>query len=108
MDDIINEIVLEENIANSEQKYKNIRETKNNIIPQITDSNLQTKKKSFVSEINPNLIKRNIQKAHYIWFGVYDQLMRNTNMVNLIKKCTDTSLPLVQHNSNNRNVLPFI
>jgi hypothetical protein len=63
-------------------------------INEIEGSTFKTKKKSFVSDINPHLIRRNIQKEQYIWFGVYDQLLRNKNLVNVIKKCRDTSLPL--------------
>lgn len=60
----------------------------------LTDPALKTKKKSFISEQNPNLIKRNDQKDTYIWFGVYDELMRNKNFVNILSKCSDTSVPL--------------
>ena len=63
-------------------------------INEIENSKFKTKKKSFVSEINPHLIRRNIQKEQYIWFGVYDELLRNKLLINQIKKCKDTSLPL--------------
>lgn len=63
-------------------------------INEIEGSTFKTKKKSFVSDINPHLIRRNIQKEQYIWFGVYDGLLRNKNLISYIKKCRDNSLPL--------------
>ena len=64
-------------------------------IRDIENSAFRTKKKTFVSEINPHIIRRNIQREQYIWFGVYDNLLRNKHMINSIKKCRDPSLPLV-------------
>jgi hypothetical protein len=61
---------------------------------EIEGSTFKTKKKSFVSEINPHLVRRNIQKEQYIWFGVYDQLLRNKLLVSNLKKCKDSSFPL--------------
>jgi hypothetical protein len=58
-------------------------------------SAFKTTKKTFVSEVNPHLIRRNIQKEQYVWLGVYDHLARNKLMIESIKKCTDNSLPLV-------------
>ncbi len=63
-------------------------------INEIENSQFKTKKKSFVSEINPHLIRRNIQKEQYIWLGVYDELLRNKLLINYLKKCKDTALPL--------------
>ena len=51
---------------------------------EIDSDTFKTKKKSFVSEINPHLIRRNIQKEEYIWYGVYDELVRNKIMINLL------------------------
>jgi hypothetical protein len=65
-------------------------------IDNIDGSTFQTKKKSFISEINPHLIRREIQKEQYIWFGVFDDLLRNKCMLKAIKKCRETSLPLVK------------
>jgi hypothetical protein len=64
-------------------------------IRDIESSAFRTQKKPFVSEINPHVIRRNIQREQYIWIGVYDNLIRNKHMINTIKKCKDTSLPLV-------------
>lgn len=63
-------------------------------VDEIEGSTFKTKKKSFVSEINPHLVKRNIQKEEYIWFGVYDQLLRNKILISNLKKCKDAALPL--------------
>ena len=60
----------------------------------IENSNLKTKKKSFVSEVDPHMMKRKIQKEKYIWFGVYDELLRNKNIIKFISKCKDTTLPI--------------
>jgi hypothetical protein len=81
---------------NLSSKHSETKKTNFKIIDinEIEGSTFKTKKKSFVSEINPHLIRRNIQKEQYIWFGVYDSLLRNKNLVNGIKKCRDNSLPL--------------
>jgi hypothetical protein len=71
--------------------YKNLKIID---INEIEGSTFKTKKKSFVSDINPHVIRRNIQKEQYIWFGVYDGLLRNKNLISYIKKCKDNSLPL--------------
>jgi hypothetical protein len=84
----------------TEKSDTTIKETNNQIkvlnIDNIDGSTFQTKKKSFISEINPHLIRRNIQKEQYIWFGVFDELLRNKCMLKAIKKCRETSLPLVK------------
>ena len=66
-------------------------------LDEFDSSNFKTKKKTFDPEINPHIIKRNIQKVQYIWLGVYDQLLRNKHIIQAIKKCKDTSLPLVKN-----------
>lgn len=63
-------------------------------INEIEGSTFKTKKKSFISEINPHMVRRNIQKEQYVWFGVYDDLTRNKLMINNMKKCKDSSFPL--------------
>lgn len=90
--DFIKSIIQEESLNSLREKELEKAQKK-----VLTDSNLQTKKKSFISEVNPNLIKRNDQKDTYIWFGVYDQLMRNKHIVNMLSKCQDTTLPLVNN-----------
>jgi len=90
--DFIKSIIQEESL--NSLREKELEKAQNKVL---TDSNLQTKKKSFVSEVNPNLIKRNDQKDTYMWFGVYDQLMRNKHIVNMLSKCQDTTLPLVNN-----------
>lgn len=62
-------------------------------LDEMTESVLKTKKKTFVSDINPHLVKRNFQKEHFVWFGVYDTLLRNKNICALLKNCKDTTLP---------------
>jgi hypothetical protein len=62
-------------------------------VDDIDSSTYKTKKKSFVSEINPREIRRNIQREGHIWFGVYDELMRNKFLINEIKKCKDNIIP---------------
>lgn len=61
---------------------------------ELEGSTFKTKKKSFVSDVNPHLARRNFQKDEYIWLGTYDELMRNKNIINSLKKCSDTSFPL--------------
>ena len=84
---------------NTEKSDTTLKETTNQFkvlnIDNIDGSTFQTKKKSFISEINPHLVRREIQKEQYIWFGVFDDLLRNKCMLKAIKKCRDTSLPLV-------------
>jgi hypothetical protein len=73
---------------------ENNKERKNISLEDLEKSEFKTTKKTFVSDINPHLIRRNIQKEQYIWLGVYDHLSRNKLMIESIKRCTDTSLPL--------------
>ena len=47
------------------------------------NSNLKTKKKSFVSEVDPHMIKRKVQRERYLWFGVYNELLRNKNIIKI-------------------------
>ena len=64
-------------------------------IDNIDGSTFKTKRKSFISEINPHLVRRTIQKEQYVWFGVFDDLLRKKCVIKAIKKCKDASLPLV-------------
>lgn len=64
-------------------------------VDNIDGSTFKTKRKSFISEINPHLVRRTIQKEQYVWFGVYDDLLRKKCIIKAIKKCKDASLPLV-------------
>ncbi len=64
-------------------------------IDNIDGSTFKTKKKSFVSEINPHLMRRTIQKEQYVWFGVVDDLLRKKCILKALKKCKDAALPLV-------------
>jgi hypothetical protein len=64
-------------------------------VENLESSALKTTKKTFVSDFNPHLARRKIQQEQYVWFGVYDHLSRNKLMIESIKKCTDSSLPLV-------------
>jgi len=94
--DLIKSIIQEESYNDLREREK---EKEKALHTGVTDSTLKTKKKTFVSEQNPNLIKRNDQKDTYIWFRVYDQLMRNKHMVTMLSKCSDTSIPLVKINN---------
>ena len=58
------------------------------------NSYLKTKKKSFISLVDPNVIKRKIQQEKYIWYGVHNELLRNKNIIKIIKKCSDPSIPI--------------
>ena len=60
----------------------------------LENSILRTKKKTFLSEVDPHLIKRKIQQERYIWFGVYNELLRNKNIIKILQKCKDTSIPI--------------
>ena len=42
---------------------------------------------------NNEAAKITIENGKYIWFGVYNELLLNENMVNLLNKCIDKSLP---------------
>ena len=66
----------------------------NNNNNELENSNLKTKKKPFLSEVDPHLIKRKIQQEKYIWFGVHNELLRNKNIIKLIQKCKDSSIPI--------------
>ena len=61
---------------------------------ELEDSNLKTKKKSFISEVDPNIIKRKIQQEKYIWYGVHNELLRNKNIIKAIQQCNDPSIPI--------------
>ena len=58
------------------------------------NSELKTKKKEFINKVDPHNLKRLIQKERCIWFGVHNELLRNKNMIKLIEKCKDKSLPI--------------
>ena len=60
----------------------------------LENSNFKTKKKPFISDVDPHFIKRKIQQERYIWFGVYNELLRNKNIIKLLKNCKDTSIPI--------------
>ena len=65
-----------------------------NVIEYNSNSELKTKKKEFINKIDPHNLKRLIQKEKCIWFGVHNELLRNKNMIKLIEKCKDKSLPI--------------
>ena len=65
-----------------------------NIIEYNNNSELKTKKKDFINKVDPHNLKRLIQKERCIWFGVHNELLRNKNMIKLIEKCKDKSLPI--------------
>lgn len=57
------------------------------------EDEIKTTKKDFVNKVDPHGLKRLIQKERCIWFGVHDDLLRNKNIIKLIQKCKDTSIP---------------
>ena len=82
------------NIKEKEIKKENdIDNNKLNII-EYNNSELKTKKKEFVNKVDPHNLKRLIQKERCIWFGVHNELLRNKNMIKIIEKCKDKSLPI--------------
>ena len=103
------EIKNEENIRGVNNKKKNnlknrkINKIKNNKaneeddklnIIEYNSSELKTKKKEFINKIDPHNLKRLIQKERYVWFGVHNELLRNKNMIKLLEKCKDKTLPI--------------
>ena len=65
-----------------------------NVIEYNDNSELKTKKKDYINKVDPHNLKRLIQKEKCIWFGVHNELLRNKNMIKLIEKCKDKSLPI--------------
>lgn len=45
------------------------------------------------STVNNEPAKISIENEKYIWFGVYNELLLNENIANLLNKCADKSLP---------------
>lgn len=84
-----------ESIIDKNPQKENHNQFKILNIDNIDGSTFKTKRKSFISEINPHLMRRSIQKEQYIWFGVYDELLRKKCILKALKKCRDTALPLV-------------
>lgn len=91
---------LEKLKGNNYDKNINFKENQNQYkvlnVDNFDGSTFKTKRKSFISEINPHLVRRTIQKEQYIWFGVYDDLLRKKCIIKAIKKCKEASLPLVK------------
>ena len=82
---------------NNKKTNNNIGEPDNNklkIIEYNNNSELKTKKKEFINRVDPHNLKRLLQKERCIWFGVHNELLRNKNMIKLIEKCKDKSLPI--------------
>ena len=93
----------EKNKKINNSKNQNLKKIKNNKIGDEDDklniieynnSELKTKKKEFINKIDPHNLKRLIQKERYIWFGVHNELLRNKNMIKLLEKCKDKTLPI--------------
>ena len=79
-----------------EKKEKKNEESADNQtkINENSDAELKTIKKDFMNKVEPHNLKRLIQKEKCIWFGVHNELLRNKNMIKLIEKCKDKSLPI--------------
>ena len=93
----------EKNKKINNSKNQNLKKIKNNKIGDEDDklniieynnSELKTKKKEFINKIDPHNLKRLIQKERYIWLGVHNELLRNKNMIKLLEKCKDKTLPI--------------
>ena len=90
-----NNNINNQNIKKIKNNNKIIEEDdKLNIIEYKTNSELKTKKKEFINKIDPHNLKRLIQKERYIWFGVHNELLRNKNMIKILEKCKDKSIPI--------------
>ena len=85
-------------VKKSENNYNKITMSDDNNsnlnILNYNESDIKTKKKDFVNKVDPHNLKRLIQKERYVWFGVHNELLRNKNMIKLIEKCKDKSLPI--------------
>ena len=90
----INNNLKNQNLKKIENKKVKDEEDKLNIIEYKSNSELKTKKKEFINKIDPHSLKRLIQKERYIWFGVHNELLRNKNMIKLLEKCKDKSIPI--------------
>ena len=88
-----NKINRKNKTQNNKESNKNDNDNLN-IIEYNTNSELKTKKKEFVNKVDPHNLKRLIQKERCIWFGVHNELLRTKNMIKLIEKCKDKSLPI--------------
>ena len=82
-----------QNLEKMKNNKVNDEDDKLNII-EYNNSELKTKKKEFINKIDPHNLKRLIQKERYIWFGVHNELLRNKNMIKLLEKCKDKTLPI--------------
>ena len=82
-----------QNLQKMKNNKVNDEDDKLNII-EYNNSELKTKKKEFINKIDPHNLKRLIQKERYIWFGVHNELLRNKNMIKLLEKCKDKTLPI--------------
>ena len=90
-----NKVKTNSNKMHNDTKRNNNNEKENlNIIEYINNSELKTKKKEFINKVDPHNLKRLIQKEKCVWFGVHNELLRNKNMIKLIGKCKDKSLPI--------------
>lgn len=100
-----NKIIKKDSINNKKKNIKISRKENDNDNDNDIDNNnlnakdynnseLKTKKKEFVNKVDPHNLKRLIQKERCIWFGVHNELLRNKNMIKLIEKCKDKSLPI--------------
>ena len=90
---ILNKVKKAENNFNKISSKDTNNNSNLNII-NYNESDLKTKKKDFVNKVDPHNLKRLIQKERYVWFGVHNELLRNKNMIKLIEKCKDKSLPI--------------
>ena len=61
----------------------------------IRSSGSETVKKQMLTTVDPIALNRQYQKGKYVWLATYDNLTRNKNIIEVIKLCTDTILPLV-------------
>lgn len=76
-------------VTSSSFKHKFLKDIKD-----FDDDLIMTKKKEFESKIIPYEEIRKSQIPNYIWIACYDELLSTSNLIQIIKKCKNTSLPI--------------
>lgn len=76
-------------VTSSSFKHKFLKDIKD-----FDDDLVQTKKKEFESKIIPYEEKRKSQIPNFIWIASYDELLSTQFLIQIIKKCKNTNLPI--------------
>eukprot|EP00826_Nyctotherus_ovalis_P011342 TRINITY_DN12956_c0_g4_i2.p1 TRINITY_DN12956_c0_g4~~TRINITY_DN12956_c0_g4_i2.p1 ORF type:complete len:181 (+),score=28.62 TRINITY_DN12956_c0_g4_i2:75-545(+) len=62
-----------------------------------------TEKKPFISgmhlvvisvEVNPHRLKRSAQRERYVWYGAYEKMLIQANLMEILKRCKDSASPM--------------